>query len=200
MTKPMIAVAVLLVSAGAARAERKADLDRLERGEPGLAEVRRAALHHAGLADRPELSWTGRARLSALLPVLTVQINRGSGYDRDLSRSSSGTERLDVGSDRDISVAAKAVWNLDRLLFSDAELRAVKAAQQQYEERIQLLARVTSLYFQRRKLQITALWSPPGDPARAALQKLAIHELTAQLNALTGGYFAKALAENNAPK
>lgn len=173
---------------------RQAELSRLEASEPGLAEVRRAALRHAGLDERPGTSYTRRARLSALLPTLTVEVDRDAGYDRGLSRSSAGTERLDLGRDGKIGLELKAAWRLDRLLFSDLELRALKATQQQYRERTQLLAQVTTLYFQRRKLQIAVLWSKDKAPDKAALNRLAIAELSAQLDTLTGGMFTRMLA------
>ena len=193
--KNAVLIALISTTASAAWADpRAAALDRIEASEPTLEQTRRAALRYAGLAERSETSWSQRARLSALLPVLTVEIDRGTEQDRDLSRSSTGTERLDLGSDREVSVEARAVWNLDRLVFSDLELRAHKAARARHGERAQLLTRVTALYFQRRKMQIATLWAPAGAPGKRALERLAIAELTAQLDALTGGYFSRALS------
>ena len=191
--KNAIVIALLLAATRTAWADRHAALADLEAREPSLAQVRRAALRYAGLADRAESRWARRARLSGLLPTLTVELETDRESDIDLSRSSAGTQQLAVGSDRDISVEAKAVWHLDRLLFSDVELRAAKGAQQRHNERLQLVARVTSLYFQRRKLQVARIWSPSKSPDKAAMHELAVDELTAQLDALTGGYFSSSL-------
>ncbi|MEM9490453.1 MAG: hypothetical protein AAGC55_15000 [Myxococcota bacterium] len=193
--KKAIIIALLLSTTRTAHADqRSAVLAQLSRREPSLDEVKRAALRHAGLDQRREAGWARRARLSGLLPVVTAAADHDSGRDRDLSRSSNGTERLDLGSERDLQIELRAVWHLERLMFSDLELRAHRAAEQRARERTQLLTQVTSLYFQRRKLQIEALWQPPDSDARAALNQLAIDEFSAQLDTLTGGYFSRTLA------
>jgi hypothetical protein len=192
--KPMIVLFALTTSLGIASAERAPALAELERSEPGLDEVRTAALRYAGLDSGPERGWGRRTRLAGLLPTLTLRALHKTGEDEALSRSSTGTEKLDVGADENVDLEARAVWRLDRLVFDEVELRALQAAQRLHRDRIQLLTQVTNLYFQRRKLQVTAIWSPQADPAKAALDALAIAELTGQLDALTGGYFSHALA------
>jgi hypothetical protein len=192
--KPMFILLVLTTSLGIASAQRAPALAELERREPGLDEVRMAALRYAGLDGGPERGWGRRARLAKLLPTLTLRALHKTAEDEGLSRSSTGTEKLDVGVDEKLDLEARAVWQLDRLVFDEVELRALQAAQRLHRDRIQLLTQVTNLYFQRRKLQVTAIWSPPADPARAALDGLALAELTGQLDTLTGGYFSHALA------
>lgn len=174
-------------------------LAEITRIEPSLDELRIQALEHAALRDFDARSLGRRARWSGVLPVLTIRATRGSGHDEELSRLSSGDERLDVGLNRDLAFEARAVWELDRLIFAEAELRVEQTAQRVRRERAQLLAQITSIYFQRRKLQVAALWAPAGaDPAKAALSELAIAELGAQLDALTGGYFSATIARRRA--
>ena len=155
--------------------------------EPSLAEIHRAAIRHAGLDEQPERGWARRTRLAGLMPVLSLRAKSGTAHDEDLSRASSGTERFDVAMDRDLSFEAKAVWQLDRLLFDDVEIRAVQMARQRHRARMELLAQITTLYYQRRKLQLAQAAKGDGDAARA----LAIEELTAQLDMLTGGHFSR---------
>lgn len=170
-------------------------LRRLEREEPELGEVRARAVAYAGLDGKAERAWARRARWSALLPELTLKAARATSEDRDLSRSSSGTERLDMGADSDFDIEARAVWQLGHLVFDDIEIRALQSVQRTYRERVQLLGQVSSLYYQRRKLVLGALLSPPADPYKAALHAISVAELTAQLDALTGGYFSQAVRE-----
>ena len=169
-----------------------AALARWRAREPSLAQVRRAALQQAGLDGRQERSWRRRGRRAGWLPTLTARVAHGRGDDRDLSRTSTGAESLDLGWDRDVDVELRAVWQLDRVVFDDVEIRILQATQRSYRERVQLLARVTSLYYQRRKLQLSALLAPASDPGKAALHALAVAESTGQLDALTGGYFSRA--------
>jgi len=109
---------VLLVLAPAARADPHAALTALEQSEPSRREVRMAALRDAGLETRPEASWSRRSRLTGLMPVVPLTAAHDTGTDHGVSRSSSGTERLDMGTDEDFGFQARAVWQLDRLLYS----------------------------------------------------------------------------------
>lgn len=181
----------LLAAPAVALADERATLAELEQREPTLAEVRDAALRNAGLDRHPERAWARRARLAGLMPVLTVSLDRGLGHDADLSRESSGKESLDIATNRDIGVEARAVWRLDRLLYDEAEVRALQTAQRQHQERVELLLRVTGIYYQRRKLQLARQRNT--NEATRLDQQLAIDELTDQLDALTGGYFRRAL-------
>lgn len=169
------------------------ELRAIERAEPSLDQVRERALRYAGLDARPEQSWSRRARLGGLLPTLTVRATRGSGWDADLSRASSGTERLDRSSDGDVGYEARATWNLDRLLFDDAEIRAASTAQRLHRVRLQVAAEVTAAYFERRKLQVLQLYEPAEEAAGAAVRQTSIDALTGQLDALTGGWFSDQL-------
>lgn len=166
-------------------------LARKQRQEPSLADVRRAALRAAGLGGRAERRWARRARLAGALPQLALRASHGIGNDRDVSLSSTGSERLEESSDRDFDVELKAVWQLDRLIFDDIEIRLLQTAQRTYRERVQLLAQITSLYFQRRKLQLAPAAT---DAHKAALHALALAELTGQLDAFTDGYFSAEIA------
>ena len=180
LTHPLLAAMMPLIAALAmtAIATEPAHAGGRARGtaraaEPSLDQVRRAALRYAGLADRAELSWTRRTRLAGLLPVVTVRVLHGTSQDEDLSRSSTGTQRLDLSDDQDTTLEARAVWRLDRLVFDESELRATQASWRLHHERLALLARVTSLYYQRRKLQLTA---PAAESGRSALEQLALAE------------------------
>lgn len=184
-----------LAAPALALADDRAVLADLQAREPTLEEVRDAALRYAGLDRHPERAWARRARLAGLMPVLTVSLQRDLAHDADLSRESTGKESLDIATNRDVGLEARAVWRLDRLLYDDAELRALQTSQRQHQERLDLLMRVTTLYYQRRKLQITQ--HRGGNEAGRIDQLLAIEELTDQLDALTGGHFRRALLARN---
>lgn len=190
----VLLLASLSATPARAGADERAALAELEKREPPLAAVRQAALRYAGLDRHPEHAWSRRTRLAGLMPTLTLSINRDLAHDADLSRQSTGKEELAVGTGEDLGFEARAVWQLDRLLFDEAEVRVLQVAQRQHQERIELLTRVTSIYYQRRKLQIARL---RGGKDAGVDQLLAIEELTDQLDALTGGYFRLALRTQN---
>ena len=59
-----------------------------------------------------------------------------------------------------------------------------------------ILDEITRTYFERRRLQIEAQLSPSHELMEGLEQELRIQELTADLDALTGGYFSLQLAQN----
>ena len=191
--KTICTVIVLAASASTtANTQPRAPADNLRvilRAEPRLEQVRAAALRYAGLHKNPWQGWTRRARLAGLLPVLTLRTTSGAHEDEDLSRASTGTQSLKRGNDRDFSFEVKAVWRLDRLLFDSSELRAVEMAQRLRRTRRATAAQVTSLFFERRRLVIE--WFLASGSQRTT--ELNIATVTAQLDALTGGYYRQAL-------
>ena len=53
-----------------------------------------------------------------------------------------------------------------------------------------IMNEITRTYFERRRLQIETYLSPPRDIKQILEKDLRIQELTADLDALTGGYFS----------
>ena len=80
----------------------------------------------------------------------------------------------------------RAVWNLDRLVFNAEELD-VKSLTSIEEN---LVREVTTLYFGRRRLLANLILSPPEDEEEIYFERLRLDEMTATLDALTGGSFA----------
>ncbi len=64
------------------------------------------------------------------------------------------------------------------------------------ELRDDILNEVTRLYFERRRLQAEILLSAPLDKKEGTEKTLRLAELTASIDALTGGYFSRELERN----
>jgi hypothetical protein len=176
--------------AGVVRAqepEPEVALARLAAREPTIDQVRAWALAAAHLAGDPEAGWARRSRWAGALPRLSLRARRGTGIDRD---GSSASGWVDSSFDVDTWIEARAEWDLDRLLFDERELRAAEVARRRRLVAADLVRRVTRTYFERRRLQAAALLDPPDDPGGAARLHIRIAELTAHLDAVTGGCFA----------
>jgi hypothetical protein len=159
-------------------------LARVERGEPSVREAVAAALRHAGLADHPERGLRRRARIAGALPTLTLRASR----DTDWNESEAGARVVGEVEQREV-YEARATWRLDRLVFDASELRIASLAQQRARARAALTAQVTALYYKRRAAQMDLLWRPPDTIEEQVRRELIIEELTAQLDALTGGWW-----------
>ena len=164
----------------------------LAASEPTVGEVRQAALRHAGLDGAPDRGWARRARWSALVPRLSLRTTRGQAWDEDWSNPQ---DRQISALDNDVAYEARAVFELDRLVFDPAEIRAATAGQQLHRARLQIGAQVVALWYRRRARQIQAIWHA-GDgeaPEAAAVRELEIEEITSQIDAMTDGFLSKAL-------
>lgn len=94
-----------------------------------------------------------------------------------------------------------ATWDLDRLFYSPQELAI--ARHRPYIKRAQdrVIARVRAAYGARRRLVTSLLLSEDEElesPSVYAAKLLRAQQLTAELNAATGGLFAKLLEETDA--
>lgn len=165
-------------------------LARLADGEPGVEEVQRAAAAGAR-ADPEELDgWRRRAGRAAWLPRLSAEVRREDRTYRIFGLTGSG--EVDYLRAAPGTVAAvRAVWELDALIFAAGEVRAAEAAARLLGRREELVRRATRLYFERQRLRVVLVLSPPEEVAQRADRELALEEITAELDAMTGGLFRR---------
>jgi hypothetical protein len=163
-------------------------LARLGASDPPIEEVQRAAALRAGPSPAEAASWQARARWAAWLPRLTTWYRHGESASRTLGLTSSAAVDYVRLAPTD-EAGLRLSWNLAAIAFSEAELHGAEAAARAARQRAEAAERVTRLYFRRREL-IAALWlSPPDEPKARAAAELAVDEVTAELDFLTGGLF-----------
>jgi hypothetical protein len=169
---------------------------RFER-EPKVAEVQKAALRFFKVNPERVTSYRRGASWKALMPDLELIFNSEFGNnDRKLwdytfkSQYTSGNwpaKDLETVSRSSISLGVRAHWSLDRLIFN-AEVLDVSSLVGVQEG---LLREITSLYFTRRRLMTAMVLNPPQSPNEKITEELRLAEITANLDALTGGFFTK---------
>jgi hypothetical protein len=181
---------LLLLAPGRARADDRLDNE----NEPTVEELRAAARRHAGLEPGRARGWARRARLAGLVPQLTLRLLRSFERDEGVT-STSAVDRLDVDLGNDLVLEGRATWDLGRLVFDPAELRAAREGARLRVDLTNLEAEVTRLYFQRRRAQVEMVLNPPADPTEETRRRLDLEELGAQIDTLTGGALTRALEE-----
>ena len=202
MTRPLIAAlacGLLLSSAPLVGAESPSDvqakLAELKR-EPTVRDVQEAALQYFRVNQAQVDGMRSRARLKALAPVLEVS----GGYTQSQLDDVSTNSYLDLPTFEDPWVSrisggmgwnlrGKATLNLPRLIFNPEELDVASLAG--LVEGI--LKESTRLYYMRKRLQVDMVLKPPTDQATLISKQLRIEELTAMLDAMTGGWYQRAL-------
>ena len=197
-TLPLLCALLLALVPTSARAQSPEDLlARLRQTEPPIDWVRAAALRHARV-DPAQARLAGRrSRWAGLMPILGLQARRSLARDEGLAPSSREPIKIDLGND--LVLEASATWHLDRLVFDDAELRALREEARLVSERLDLETTVTRLYYERRRAQIEMLLSPAEDATKRAHASVLVEELTATLDALSGGWFVRELKRRRHP-
>jgi len=190
---------------GMARAQVYGDADSLTQEEkleklklePSCPEVQKAALAYFKVDREAVQSFRSGASNKALLPVLEVS---GGYLDSDLDETTDSIlegknwlTKAAVGSGWE--TRGKLTWNLPQLAFNAEELDVASLAGLVQN----ILKEVTRLYYMRRRLQMDLILNPPADEASRLTKELRLDEMTALLDAMTGGYFVREL-ERRGPR
>lgn len=165
--------------------------------EPTVQEVQRAVLRHYKVHPAKVEEYRRGAEWKALIPELegTFNLSTGDSDRRLIDRLYAAVPLLAQGKDfenstnRSYSVGVRAHWSLDRLWFN-AEILDVSSLVGVQEG---LVREITSLYFTRRRLLTTFALSPPKDPGEQITESIRFDEITANIDALTGGWFTAQL-------
>lgn len=184
---PSLAFLLSLLLAAAEPAE--------EPAEPGLAEVQEAAARIAGGTVEEDASRMARARRAHWAPVL-----RGQTQLKDDEMSRRGEFRNApfnsdaVGEGQVFGVMLS--WDLSQLVYAREESQLALTQAHLARLRREAAAEAAQLWVERR--QRAALHAALSPGPRRAEACFAILELTAQLDALTGGLFGEALSREEA--
>ena len=171
--------------------------------EPTVRQTQEAAVGRAGLGPGRVAGMRPRVRWRSLVPDAVegrYQLDEGASdrfntaedLDTDLrvlDTATTTSRSEDVGGRWYLS----ARWDLRGLVFDPEEIDVEKLANQIADDRIDLETLVAKVYFARRRLQVELLLLPPNSAMDAAPLYLDLRELTAQLDALTGGWFGREL-------
>jgi hypothetical protein len=164
----------LVVDAGAAEPPDAASIA----GAPPIASVINAAYVAAGLDRDPAHGWLRRARISGLVPWVTLrgaQVTTWSDPATDIGHST--------------TYEVRATWRLDRLLYDGRELQIAGAEAARRREKRRIASRVIRSYFTWQRARSAAVRHPTW----------ASHaeEAAAELDALTDGWFGETLARKS---
>ncbi|MBU1147206.1 MAG: hypothetical protein KKD11_02540, partial [Candidatus Omnitrophica bacterium] len=161
--------------------------------EPTIREVQEDAIKYAEVHPDKIKQWRSAASKKALLPDVSVGVDR---YVTDYWHWDAGQnpDVLQKGDDV-LSWDVTASWDLGDLIWSTDQTSIDTRSRLMVQLRDDILDEITRTYFERRRLQIELQLSPPSDLKNKMESALRIEELTADLDAMTGGYFSKVLKE-----
>ncbi|MFC1594287.1 WD40/YVTN/BNR-like repeat-containing protein [Candidatus Omnitrophota bacterium] len=170
--------------------------------EPSIQEIQRKAIDYAEVAPGKISKWRAQASKSAWLPRLTIGAdgaNNKTFSDSVWGSYSSGGQHH-VGPDDktfydNFGWDASLTWDFGDLIWNNDQTSIDSRSKLMVELREDILDEVTRLFFERRRLQIELATVDTATLERQQLE-LQLQELTALIDALTGGYLSRSLKAN----
>ncbi|MCP4498790.1 MAG: ComEA family DNA-binding protein [Deltaproteobacteria bacterium] len=165
------------------------------KGEPSVREVQKAAINYANANPDIVDSLRGRVRASAALPEFRLRVKGDIDDDTTEVVEPGVANQTRESDDLGVEGYVQAKWNLDKLLFHNDELGIARETVRLSNLRNKVVSEVTRRFFERRRLQVDLELSPSTDLSSRIRKELRIQELTADIDALTGGWFSKSLEQ-----
>ncbi len=171
-------------------------------GEPTVREVQTQAVDYQRVHPEVIDSWRVRARVRAIAPQL--QADAQGTIDNDLRKVTNlDAAQSEIESTTDSNTGRLTIggrWDLDRLIFEPQEMAVAREAVRTANLRDRVLEEVTRRFFERRRLQVDLELAPPTDLSDRVRKELRLQELTADIDAFTGGWYSEKLtAAGRAP-
>ncbi|MCX5716058.1 MAG: YCF48-related protein, partial [Candidatus Omnitrophica bacterium] len=161
--------------------------------EPTIREIQQAAIKYAEVNKEKIDGWRKAAQAKAILPSLNVGIDKywTDYYHWDAGPNPDVLQKGKAPTDWSVSVS----WDLGELIWNNDQTSIDVRSRLMVQLRDDILDEVTRLYFERRKVQIELLTSPPKGLNEKLTKELRLQELTASIDALTGGWLSKKIGQ-----
>jgi photosystem II stability/assembly factor-like uncharacterized protein len=186
-----------------ADAERKAKLEEVLRSfsdEPDIKAVQKKAMWYAEVQPEKIEEWRKQSRARHWLPTLNVTSNRARGSTIDVKGSSTNPFYVVGPDDESAYVTYSLNWDLSNIIWSTDQTSIDTRSRLTAQLRDDVLDETTKTYFERRRLQVENLLHPSSDINEMVRRDLRIQELTANLDALTGGWFSDEIRRRKTEK
>ena len=165
--------------------------------EPNIEEVQKAVIKYAEVDPGKITRWRKQAAKKAWLPKLSADLGRNT---TDLWHWESGStarasdDELRRGRDSldwDVGLS----WDLSELVWSAEQTSIDVRSKLMVELRNDLLDEVNKIYFERIRVKMELDNLSIEDRKKYFEKELRLRELTASIDALTGGYFSQQIAK-----
>lgn len=169
-------------------------VERLIQQEPRIQQVQQWAIEYAEVSPDKIQQWRKFARVKALMPTVSVGVDRlgGDFYHWNTGASPDELQKGKFYTEWDMSV----VWDLADLVWSTDQTTIDSRSKLMVELRESILDQVTRLYFERRREQWVLLTLPHEIESFTRMDhQMRIDELTALIDVLTGQRFSAVLLD-----
>lgn len=161
--------------------------------EPSIGEVQKMAVLYAEVNPDKIKNWRKDAKLRAILPKVTFGIDHSSSDTYEIYTGSSASYSVIGPRDNTEGWDIAFTWDLGDLIYNEHQTSIDVRSKLMVQLRDEILNEITRLYFERRRLQMELAFNKPATETQAIEKKLRLEELTASIDALTGGAFSDAV-------
>ncbi|MFQ5900578.1 MAG: WD40/YVTN/BNR-like repeat-containing protein [Thermodesulfobacteriota bacterium] len=168
--------------------------------EPSIREIQEAAIRYAEVHPEKIERWRKAAKRKAWLPDLKVSYDKdkdtdwqSSTYFYSTSKEKYTDDDITEGRDYAWAWSVSLTWELGDLLWNNDQTSIDTRSRLMVQLRDDVLNEVTRLYFERKRLLVDILFSPPENIKAKVERELRLQELTADIDALTGFYLSRRL-------
>lgn len=160
--------------------------------EPSVTAVQEHAIRYAEVHPDKIAAWRRAAARKALLPSVSIGWDRDTNQTVDLDRGGTGDpDHFIIGPEENsMDWSVRIGWDLGDLIWNDDQTSIDTRSKLMAELRDDVLNEVTHAYFERRRLQAETVLLPGREVGTRLERELRTQELTAQIDALTGGWFS----------
>lgn len=183
-------------------------------GEPSVVDVQRMAIEYAEVSPKKIQDWRNAAKWKAVMPKLSVDFGRDRDDNMEVYTSATSQYCYNGPDETNDGWDVGLEWDLSDLVWNDAQTSIDVRSKLMVQLRNDILEEVTRLYFERRRVIIET--EPGNNDVRKQRSKVTkktgneremwsmqekeirVAELTAHIDAYTGGKFSEALAHGKA--
>jgi len=157
--------------------------------EPSARDIHKRVIQYADVGNGKIKRWHAESRLAGFLPTFSFgkNLNRNASISTYSGRYITGPEDVSKGWDTDVS------WDFGDMIYSSDQTSIDSREKMMVELRNDLLSEATRIYYERRRLQIGLVFTPPASEQEHLENLLRMDELTALLDSMTDGFFSKKL-------
>lgn len=161
--------------------------------EPTILEVHKAAVKYAEVDPKKIEMWRLAARHKAWLPKFSIGVDRDVDKSLHVDTGGAGNPDFYISGPPDVSKSwdVSLSWDFGDLIWNSAQTSIDSRSKLMAELRQDVLDQVTKLYFERERLKSQISLILPVDQSTKIEQEIRLAELTASIDALTGGYFSE---------
>ena len=165
------------------------------KNDPTITDIQNAAIVYAEVYPGKIEAWRKAAAQRAFLPTLSVGGKMSQDQRIDIDRGGTGDpDKFILGpQEQNADWSATLNWNLGDLIWNNDQTSIDTRSRLMVELRNDVLNEVTHLYYERRRLEVEMALASTRDLSVEIEKKLRLEELTAGIDALTGGFLSKKL-------